>query len=54
MCCRHPALFGDGPPTVVVNLGGIANLSVLPAAGHQTTGHDTGPGNTLLDAWATP
>ena len=49
----HPALFGDGPPTVVVNLGGIANLSVLLAAGRQATGHDTGPGNTLLDAWAT-
>ncbi len=35
----------------VVNIGGIANLSVLAANG-ALTGFDTGPGNTLLDAWA--
>ena len=34
----------------VVNIGGIANLSVLTADG-DATGYDTGPGNTLLDAW---
>lgn len=38
---------------VVLNIGGIANITVLPGA-IQTpvTGFDTGPGNTLLDAWA--
>lgn len=37
----------------VVNLGGIANVSVLPplASSEPVTGYDTGPGNTLLDAW---
>lgn len=35
---------------VVLNLGGIANITVLPATG-DVTGFDTGPGNTLLDAW---
>jgi len=35
---------------VVVNLGGIANLTDLPPAG-PVRGFDTGPGNTLLDAW---
>ena len=38
---------------VVLNLGGIANISVLPADPAQTAfGFDTGPANCLLDAWA--
>ncbi len=34
----------------VLNLGGIANLTLLPADG-QVRGFDTGPANALLDAW---
>src|SRR5512134_3977182 len=34
----------------VVNVGGIANLTSLPARG-TVTGFDCGPGNCLLDAW---
>ena len=34
----------------VLNLGGIANLTLLPAAG-DVRGFDTGPANALLDAW---
>ncbi len=51
----HRALFlpdsGPGPACrIVVNLGGIANISVIDQAG-QVSGYDTGPANCLLDAW---
>lgn len=36
---------------VVANIGGIANITDLPAHG-TTRGWDTGPGNMLLDAWS--
>jgi len=34
----------------VVNIGGISNVSLLHAGG-SVSGHDTGPGNCLLDTW---
>ena len=36
----------------VLNVGGIANLSLLAPGGASVTGFDTGPGNTLMDLWA--
>jgi anhydro-N-acetylmuramic acid kinase len=49
----HAAVFrSEREDRVVVNIGGIANLTVLPAdAAAPVLGYDTGPGNTLLDAW---
>lgn len=49
----HAGVFGhDRRHRVILNLGGIANITVLPAgAPDQTQGHDTGPANTLMDAW---
>ncbi len=48
----HDWLFGGGPRNrVILNIGGIANLTVLRADGSPVIGFDTGPGNTLLDAW---
>jgi anhydro-N-acetylmuramic acid kinase len=35
---------------VIVNIGGIANVTII-RPGKAIVGFDTGPGNTLLDAW---
>ena len=48
----HEALFRH--PTVsraVVNIGGISNITWMPAGG-RTLGFDCGPGNVLLDGWS--
>ncbi|AOZ05106.1 anhydro-N-acetylmuramic acid kinase [Cupriavidus malaysiensis] len=50
----HHALFGAaGETRVACNIGGISNISILPAAdsGRPVTGFDCGPGNALLDHW---
>jgi anhydro-N-acetylmuramic acid kinase len=45
----HRFVFGDLPgKTAVVNLGGMANVTVL---GDPLLGYDTGPGNVLMDNW---
>lgn len=49
----HNAVFRkSGVSRVIVNIGGIANITFLPAdPAAAVTGFDTGPGNTLLDQW---
>ena len=47
----HDAVFAQATEhRVIVNIGGIANLTDLPASS-EVTGFDCGPGNLLLDAW---
>jgi anhydro-N-acetylmuramic acid kinase len=47
----HAARFGKrGQVRVVVNIGGIANISVL-RGDDRIEGYDTGPGNVLMDSW---
>ncbi|MGD8116352.1 anhydro-N-acetylmuramic acid kinase [Vibrio sp. TRT 29B02] len=47
----HQSIFkSNGSSVVVLNIGGIANISVL-RPDHPVIGYDTGPGNMLMDAW---
>lgn len=47
----HRAIFRSKErDRVVVNIGGMANITWLPQHG-TVTGFDTGPGNTLMDGW---
>lgn len=45
------AFRSDDKNRTVLNIGGIANLTVL-SKGKEIRGFDTGPGNMLMDAWA--
>ena len=49
----HADLFrSDTVNRCILNLGGIANITILPADQHAVvTGFDTGPANCLLDDW---
>lgn len=53
----HTALFRSTEQNrVVLNLGGMANITLLPAGPEQpvsgfVSGFDTGPGNVLMDLW---
>lgn len=47
----HQQLFRSADEhRVIVNIGGIANITDLPATG-TVIGFDCGPGNTLMDEW---
>jgi anhydro-N-acetylmuramic acid kinase len=48
----HAAVLADAAtPRAILNLGGIANLTLL-VPGNPVLGFDTGPANCLLDAWS--
>ena len=46
----HAQQFAADKNIAVLNLGGIANLTLLPKDG-EVKGFDCGPGNMLMDAW---
>ncbi len=47
----HYELFRENAPAVVLNIGGIANITVIPSHSDfsRVYGFDTGPGNRLID-----
>ena len=48
----HRWLFADTDKSrAVLNIGGIANVTMLSNTTDRVIGFDTGPGNTLLDGW---
>lgn len=48
----HAAMFASPHAGVaVLNLGGMANVTLIPAGGQQVVGFDCGPGMALLDGW---
>lgn len=48
----HQYLFADKSTNrAIVNIGGIANITILTPQQHAIIGFDTGPGNGLLDEW---
>lgn len=50
---HHAYLYDSQENRIVVNIGGIANITVIPADATQSViGFDTGPGNALLDVWS--
>lgn len=46
----HADLFGDGKRRAILNLGGMANLTLL-APDEAVRGFDCGPANALMDTW---
>lgn len=48
----HQAVFGKNDAVrVVVNIGGMSNISVLNNKTQRVIGFDTGPGNVFMDMW---
>lgn len=48
---HHALFYSDNKNRVILNLGGIANITVLkPGLAYPQCGFDTGPANSLLDA----
>ena len=45
----HAKVFHQHSPCAIVNIGGIANTTLL--TDQSTIGFDNGPGNTLMNAW---
>jgi anhydro-N-acetylmuramic acid kinase len=49
---HNAVLRSNSENRCVINIGGVANITLLPSdAAQPVTGYDTGPGNNLMDGW---
>lgn len=48
---HQSAFYSANEKRCIINIGGIANISVLNKSDNEATGYDTGPGNILMDSW---
>lgn len=48
---HHEIFKSSETNRIILNIGGMANITLLPKDEPKITGFDTGPGNILLDTW---
>lgn len=48
---HQDCFFSDSENRVILNLGGIANITIINSDPNKVIGFDTGPANCLMDLW---
>jgi anhydro-N-acetylmuramic acid kinase len=48
---HQAAFYSSGHDRIILNTGGIANITYISKQGSEVFGYDTGPANGLMDSW---